>query len=218
MQIGGVLFDLDGTLVNTLGDIARAGDDTLASLGLPPVGQDAYAPLVGGGARDLMRKLLGPGRGHLLDEALRRYEARYAQDPISHTRLYEGIGEMLDGLVARGLKLAILSNKPHALTCAVAEHFLGAWPWMKVWGGGGTPYPLKPAPEAALALARELGLAPRACAFVGDTSADLKVAHAARMLPVGVTWGFRPREELTLHQPHALLDHPRELAPLLVGG
>jgi phosphoglycolate phosphatase len=201
-----------------LGDIARAGDGTLASLGLAPVGPDAYAPLVGGGARDLMRKLLGPGRGHLLDEALRRYEARYAQAPTAHARLYEGIGEALDALAARGLRLAILSNKPHALTRALADQLLGAWPWVEVWGGGGSPYPLKPAPDAALALARKLGLPPTRCAFVGDTSADLQTAHAAHMLAVGVTWGFRSRDELQRHHPHALLDHPRELPPLLVGG
>lgn len=130
-----------------------------------------------------------------------------------HTRTYPGIPQLLDQLTSRGLALAILSNKPHDFARDMARRFLAAWPFMDLRGAL-PDGPLKPDPAAALEMAATLGAPPEHTVFVGDSATDIKTALAAGMLPVGVSWGFRPAETLTAAGAHVVLDRPKELLSL----
>lgn len=217
MPIRAVIFDLDGTLLDTLADIAAAGNHALGELGRDPYPLDDYKWMVGEGADVLMQRAMpdvddvNPG---VIAEAVARFKAYYVEHPVDHSVLYPGMAELLNALVERGLPIAILSNKPHANTLLVADRLLTAWPWAIVMGHR-DDRPKKPDPTTALEIASELNLTPAECAFVGDTMTDMQTATHAGMLAVGVEWGFRDRAELTEHGADHIITHPTDLLPLL---
>jgi phosphoglycolate phosphatase len=210
LPVRAVLFDLDGTLVDSLEDIACALDLALDDHGVTRPSRELVRTWIGGGARNLVVHAVGEDRA---DAVLARFRAHYDAAPVVHTRLYAGLDAVLDRLVASHKQLAILSNKPHSLTVRIAEVLLARWPFAVVEGAR-PGVPLKPSPEPALAIARTLGVPPADCAFVGDSAIDLLTAQAAGMVPVAVSWGFRPRVELVTASPALLADTPADLAPL----
>jgi phosphoglycolate phosphatase len=165
---------------------------------------------IGGGARSLVARAAPAA---MVDAVLRRFEDRYAAAPVSRTILYDGISVVLDRLTAAHRVLAVLTNKPHAIALRVADELLARWPFAVVLGHRAGA-PLKPSPEAAWMVAAELGVPPEACALVGDAPTDVETARAAGMMPVAVTWGYRPRGELMAAQPALLADDPAELQSL----
>ena len=216
MAPAALLFDLDGTLLDTLHDLADAVNRALAAQGFPGHPVAAYRAFVGDGVAMLAERALPAGERS--SEAVARTVARlrdeYAHGWAGRTRVYPGVPGLLDELTARGLPLAVLSNKPHDFAVAMVAHFLGRWPFCAVRGqveGG----PRKPDPAAALELAATLGVAPAACAFVGDSAVDVHTARRAGMLAVGVTWGFREPDELRQAGAHHVIGAPGELLPLL---
>lgn len=211
-----VLFDLDGTLADTLADIAGAVNEVLAARELPPHPVPAYLGFVGEGAKRLIERALPADRQALVPDVLAEYHRAYAARLTQESRLYPGIAPMLDGLVAQGWTLAVLSNKQEAFTRAVARALLSAWPFQIVHGER-EGVPRKPDPTAALEIAQRLELSPARCAFVGDTPIDMKTAQAAGMFGVGATWGFRPREELLAAGAQGIIDRPEALLSLLDG-
>jgi phosphoglycolate phosphatase len=195
MRYAAALFDLDGTLVDSLEDIGRSVNHALGLLGLPGHPLGAYRGFVGEGVRHLLVRAAPAGTGpSALEALLGHYQAHYQAHLLAHTRPYPGVVEVLAACAARGQRLAVLSNKGHAFTGALVRGLLPGVPFAEVWGERPERFPRKPDPAAALALARELGVAPAACAFVGDTAVDVRTALAAGMTAVGVTWGFRPEE------------------------
>ncbi len=213
MVLSAAIFDLDGTLLDTLQDIADCMNRALRRNGLPVHPVDAYRTFVGNGVKVLARRVLPDDlrqddalAGRILGEMEEEYGAHWADS----SRLYAGIGGMLDGLVAAGARMAILSNKPHRFTRLIAERFFGAWPFDPVIGAreGG---PHKPDPQAALEIARVWGLAPERVLYAGDTDADMLTGRGAGMHTVGVLWGFRTREELERTGAEATIREPREL-------
>lgn len=211
----GVVFDLDGTLLDTLADIAHAMNAVLARRGWPVHPPDAYRYFVGDGVERLVERALPPGqqRSTVLAECVREVGREYAARWRAQTRPYDGIPELLAALEARGVRMAVLSNKPEAFAREMVEYFFGAGRLAPVRGAQ-PGLPPKPDPAAALAIARELGLPPDQLAHVGDTPVDIETAHAAGMLAVGATWGFRPAEELRRAGADVLVHQPRELLPL----
>lgn len=209
-----ILFDLDGTLVDSLDDITSALGLALAELGRPAPDRETVRTWVGAGSRDLIAQAVEPA---LVDRVLARFRAHYAAAPVVHTALYPGIAELLDAIVAQGAAIAVLSNKPHALTVAVAERLLARWPFQPVHGHR-EGVPLKPDPTAAIAISQALGHPPEACAFVGDSGIDVLTGRAAGMASIAVTWGFRPRAELEAAGPSALVETPHALARHLRSG
>jgi phosphoglycolate phosphatase len=191
----GVIFDLDGTLADSLEDIASAMNRTLEAHGFPVHPVSAYRTFVGEGVRKLVERALPPGTEQVRDAFVAAYQADYAEHLLDATRLFPGIPEVLDGLQRAGVPVGVLSNKPDAPTRRLVDALCGRWQFGAVVGER-PGIPRKPDPASALALADALGAPPESVAFVGDTSVDMLTARAASMRPVGVLWGFRPTEVL----------------------
>lgn len=192
---GGVIFDLDGTLADSLGDIASAMNRTLGAHGLPLHPVSAYRTFVGEGVRRLVERALPPGTEAMRDAFIAAYQADYAEHLLDETRLFAGIPEVLDRLQSAGVPVGVLSNKPDLPTRQLVDALCSRWEFRAVVGER-SGVPRKPDPSAALALADALAAPPESIAFVGDTSVDMLTARAAAMRPVGVLWGFRPQEVL----------------------
>lgn len=209
-----VLFDLDGTLTDTLADIAAAMNRALGLHGLPPFPVDDYRYLVGDGAKKLAERAVR-GRVDLQQAVLRDYQAYYETHNLVATRPYDGVPELLQALDSRGMRLCVLSNKPDADTRRVVRHFFPDVPFADVRGQR-EGVPVKPDPTAALDVARQLDIAPEAFLYLGDTAVDMRCARAAGMRPVGVLWGFRTAEELTASGAERLIQHPMALLDHLI--
>jgi len=211
-RLTGVLFDLDGTLLDTLQDLADSTNRCLASLGLPGHPVEAYRYFVGDGLANLALRVLPAERQDPASvEALKDlFNGDYHEHWADSTRPYEGIPALLDALSARGLPMAILSNKPHSFTVDMVAHFLSAWRFAAVFGARES-HSRKPDPAAALQIGQALGLAPGQMLYAGDTRTDMEPARNAGMFAVGVLWGFRPRAELLDSGAQALVAHPAEL-------
>ncbi len=209
-----LIFDLDGTLADSLEDIGGAMNDTLAERGRPPHPLDAYRHFVGEGIEVLVRRASQPKTDDELKRLVAEYRAHYAARADGHTHPYPGIPELLDGLTALGLPMAVLSNKRDDFTVALVQRVLPRWAFARVRGER-EGVPRKPDPTAALELARELGVAPAEVTFVGDTPIDVKTALSAGMRPVAVTWGFRSEEELKAAGASEVIHRPAELLGLL---
>lgn len=215
MSYKAVLFDLDGTLLDTLDDLANAGNRVLAARSLPVHPVTAYRYFVGDGIATLVERILPPelrSRDEIA-QTVAAFQREYAANWDEHSAPYQGIAEMLDALVAGGLRLAVLSNKPEDFTRLCVERLLAAWPFDPVFGQR-AGVPKKPDPAGALAAARELGLEPAEILYVGDTSIDMRTARAAAMDPVGVLWGFRDAAELQAAGAARLISDPAELVPI----
>ncbi len=209
-----VIFDLDGTLVDSLGDIASAMNEVLERHGFPSHPLPAYRRFVGDGMERLVRRALPPVDEETVARVLEDMRGTYARHALRTTRPYPGVPDLLDRLAARGVPFAVLTNKPHDAAVAMVRALLGRWRFAAVRGA--VPgRPRKPDPAGALEIARRLGVAPEGCLFVGDTPTDMATAGAAGMVPVGVLWGFRTEPELRGAGARFLLEQPLELPGLL---
>lgn len=204
----GVLFDLDGTLLNTLQDIAAAMNRALTRHGLAPYPAADYRFLVGNGAVKLAERVT-KNQPALRQAVYDDYMADYAAHSLVATAPYAGITGLLDELRARGLRLAVVSNKPEADTQRVIGHFFAHT--FDLVRGQRQDTPVKPDPAGPLAVAEALGIAPGDWLYLGDTSVDMICALAAGMQPVGVAWGFRPEDELWKSGARWVIHRPEEL-------
>lgn len=211
-MIKAVLFDLDGTLTYTLQDIADAMNRALRLHGLPEWTLDEYRYLVGDGAVTLSKRAVRD-RQELAESVRKEYQAYYETHTRVTSRPYEGIPEMLQGLAARGLKLAVFSNKPDADTKNVVSYYFPDIPWHVVRGQV-EGIPVKPDPMGALLAAEALEAQPEEILYLGDTATDMRCAVQAGMRPVGVLWGFREKAELLESGAQHLLAHPAEIFSL----
>lgn len=214
MRFDAVVFDLDGTLADTLGDIAAAMNYALVRNGLRERDPDEYRDLVGEGVTRLVERAVPSDRPELHGPVLADLRAHYGEHMLDSTRAYPEIPELLDRLGTRGLPLAVLSNKPQAATRRMVDRMFGEGRFAVVLGGR-DEVPLKPHPRALLEIVRHLGVEPGRCAYVGDTRTDMETAVTAGVLPVGAAWGFRDRRELVEHGARAVIDRPLEFLDLL---
>jgi len=211
MNYKAIIFDLDGTLLDTLKDLALSANTVLERRGYRGHSEDKYRYFVGEGIEVLVKKALPPeaaeheNLGEIVQEVKNEYGRRWAD----HTAPYPGIPELLDNLEEKGLPKAILSNKPHEFTIITVEALLPRWYFHAVQGI--SELPRKPDPAGAFRIADKLGLAPSEILYVGDTATDMKTAVAAGMYPVGVLWGFRTAQELLENGAQTLISHPEEL-------
>lgn len=190
-----VIFDLDGTLVDSRQDIAAAANAARAHVGLPPLPVERVASFVGDGARNLVARTLGPEHHALFEPALAEFFRFYGAHLVEATRPYPGIPALLQRL--DGAR-AVLTNKPGELARALCQR-LGLTPHLElIWGDGDVPL-RKPDPAGALALCARFGVEPGDARLVGDSKADAGAATAAAIPFVGVTWGFGSEAELRSH-------------------
>lgn len=218
-RFDGVLFDLDGTLLDTLRDLANSMNEVLANRGLPGHPVDAYRYFVGDGAATLVSRALPESLRHpdLIAECLAEYRAAYARHWDRTTQPYDGIAEMLDALRGAGATLGVLSNKPHDMTVACVDRFLSRCRFACVLGQRET-VARKPDPTGAYEAAHRMQLAPGAILYVGDTPTDMETARAAGMYAAGCTWGFRPESELRAHGAQAIMRHPSAIPAMFRNG
>jgi phosphoglycolate phosphatase len=212
-----VVFDMDGTLLDTLADLGDAMNRALAQRGFPVHPLDAYRYHVGSGAGQLVARALPAQvrnddalRALCLQDFLREYEAGWKVK----TGLYDGVPELLDALVARDIPMAVLTNKPQDFAELCMREFLARWNFSLTLGQM-PGVPVKPDPAGPRRVILHLGVQPGEILYLGDTDVDMLTAVNAGMFPVGVSWGFRGEDELRAAGAAAIIDHPMELMPFL---
>jgi len=212
MKYYAVIFDLDGTLLDTLGDLADSMNAVLKRSSLPVHDTDSYRYFVGKGFTNLVRKALpeafrtGENIAKYTDAAVKEYGERWD----NKTRPYEGIIDVLNSLYKLGVKMSVLSNKPHQFTLKVVAKFLPLDCFDCVFGER-EGVPKKPDPAGALEISRLMEIPPERFLYVGDSDTDMITAKSAGMYPIGVKWGFREPDELIRAGAKTILENPREL-------
>ena len=212
-MIKAVLFDLDGTLVNSIFDIAAAMNHALQALEQPTFSVEQYYKMVGNGMKNLCRRALAEDKQHLLEPLLAAYNARYLSHCCDETAVYDGVPALLEALSARGLRLAVITNKPQPQTEQVMALLPGA-PLQVVWGQQ-PPFAVKPDPAVYRHVCDLLGVTPEETAYCGDSDVDMLFAKAAGAKAIGCLWGFRSREELGAAGADAVAKVPTEILELL---
>ena len=204
------IFDMDGTLVDTLADLHDSVNEMLANYNFPLRTLDEVRQFVGNGARKLMIRSLPADKADFVDEALNFYNKCYARNCLNKIKPYSGIMELLTTLEAKKIPLGICTNKQHFAAVEIAEKILAPIKFSYV-SGDEPNLPRKPDPTRALAGAKLFSVAPNEVAYFGDTAIDIQTALNAGFLAVGVTWGFRPRSELIESGAKVIIDHPQEI-------
>ncbi len=215
-MIKAILFDLDGTLANTISALRAGINLTMDALGYPKSTDADVLAHINHGARQLIRLSLPAALQtdeDKVDEALALYNKMYEKTYMMTDRCYDGIPEVLTVLRDRGYRIGVVSNKQDAFTVLLCEQLLPAGVCLAARGQR-AGVPAKPDPAAPLAVAALLGAAPQECAFVGDTHVDVATAKNAGMLAVGVSWGYRPRAVLEEAGADRIIDRPEALLDL----
>jgi phosphoglycolate phosphatase len=216
MKFTGVVFDLDGTLVDSIEDLGDSMNHVLRSHDLPVHDYESYKYFVGKGVRNLVISSLPEERrkDNFVDLCLDQMVDHYEGNCLNKTKLYDGIEELLSVLKKDGFRMAVFSNKREALTTKVVDA-LFASEFFDLVVGARPELPKKPDPAGALLISNHLNLSPEKMVYLGDTNIDMKTANNAGMYAVGVSWGFRTREELEEAGAQVVIDHPDELTGIL---
>ena len=217
MQFKAVCFDLDGTLLDSLADLANCTNKILLKRGFPEHPEDAYRYFVGDGAKMLMTRVLPEEirNESLIEECRQDFETAYRECWDEQTVPYENIPELLNALYRRKLKLTVLSNKPHEFTLLAVNNLLPSWDFEMILGQReGVPH--KPDPAGMLEICEKLKIPSSSFMYLGDTATDMKTSVAAGCFSVGVLWGFRSEEELRDNGAKAIVKDPLDVLELLV--
>ena len=204
------IFDMDGTLVDTLADLHESVNEMLAHYNFPLRTLDEVKNFVGNGAKKLMIRSLPADKGNFVDEALKFYNKCYERNCLNKVAPYEGILDLLTTLESKKIPLGICTNKQHFAAVKIAEKTLAP---IKFGYGSGDELdkPRKPDPTRALIGAKLFCVEPAQVAYFGDTAVDIETALNAGFLAIGVTWGFRPRSELENSGAQIIIDYPTEI-------
>lgn len=210
MNYQGVIFDLDGTLVNSLDDLAISVNKVLTSYNLPVHNIESYKYRVGNGIRKLMQRSLPEDKQYLLDEALDKFKIIYAKHNLDHTAPYAGIVDLLKQLQVKKVKLGICTNKHDEAAKDIIKLLFGEEIFSEIIGDK-AGLKRKPDPSKVLLIAEKWGIKPNKIAYLGDSDVDMQTAKNANMLAVGVLWGFRPADELKNNGADVLIAKPLDL-------
>ena len=211
------IFDLDGTLLDTLEGIAYTTNLTLEAFGFAPIETEHYKVLVGDGAGKLIERVLeesGDTEHKLYDEMLELYHKNFALHCMYKLRPYDGIPELLAFLKENGIKIAVFSNKPHPRTLDNIFGIFGEGYFDHVQGQK-PDVERKPSPEGVYQVMEALGVEKADCLYVGDTNTDMMTGRNAGLDTAGVTWGFRCEEELRSYDPAYIVHHPSEIQDII---
>lgn len=214
-KIKAVIFDLDGTICNTLEDLGECTNRALADFDLPPHPIEDYRMIVGNGVDTQMKRAIGEEKytKELGDKVKEHFKRYYAQDYLKHTKPYEGMEEALDCLHEMGLMTAVFSNKPDEFAGKLCRELFGERFSMVV--GNRPNVPVKPNPSGLQPILKELGLKAEECVYCGDSCVDIDTGKNAGMKTIGAAWGFRGRKELEERGADAVTEQPNELPVLL---
>lgn len=217
MDYKAVIFDLDGTLLDTLEDIADSANAMLSRFGFPSHNLHTYQYFVGEGIEKLVLRALPQKKFEkdFIARCITLMREEYSKRWAAKTLLYPDVPDLLDFLTQQGFALAVLSNKPDDLTKKMAAFFLVKWRFSIIQGENPS-VPKKPDPSAALAIAKKINFPPQAFLFFGDSEIDMKTALAAGMYPVGVLWGFRTAEELLASGAKMLINNAGDLKNVII--
>jgi phosphoglycolate phosphatase len=216
VNIEAVIFDLDGTLLDTIEDIGDAANAMFEQYGLPLHSISASQNWAGTGVlKPIARALQDDYDPAQAQPYVATFREIYSNNLNRKTRLYEGFPELLTELAKRAIRLSVLSNKPDYLTKKIARFYLNLWPFHPVLGQR-DHVPRKPDPAAALEIAETLDIEPGRIMFVGDSDTDMNTARAAGMVPVGVTWGYGRMGDHSFEKEGACIDYPGELMSLII--
>ena len=211
-----IIFDMDGTLINSVDDIADAMNLVLKQNHFPVHSVNSYINWIGDGLKNLVTAALPQNyrQDVIIIKCFEEMKVAYSQVWMNKSRLYPGISELLTSLCERKIKIAVLSNKQHKFTQIIADKLLGEWSFDVVIGYR-EGYPRKPDPTSALEIARHLNLDPTCIMYMGDSASDIKTAINAGMYPVGVSWGYRSTDSLVESGAKKIIYHPLELLSLI---
>ena len=214
MEVSAVIFDLDGTLLNTICDIGDCMNCILRKYGMKERTYEEYTAFVCNGSKKLVERAAECSDNVLVEKMLEEYKEYYSKNYSVKTEPYEGISEVVESLLAKGFKLGVYSNKPDNIVKDLVNKF---FPDKFVAVRGQTAdVPVKPSPEGAFLVADEMGAVYKKCAFVGDSAEDLQTALNAGMVPVCVSWGYRTKEFLIKSGAEICVDSSRELLNLFL--
>lgn len=217
MKFSYVIFDLDGTLLDTLEDLADATNWVCAQHGWPAHGLEEYKSFVGNGAGKLLERVTPSAvelTRSLRDQLMTEFSERYTAHSANKTRAYEGMPQTLAGLKEAGVRMAVLTNKPHAAAGPIVERY-----YPGVFGtvqGALAGVPLKPDPAALLVLMEKLGARQEDTLFVGDSNVDIRTGKNGGLTACGVLWGFRTRAELEAEGADFVVERPEELKRIVL--
>lgn len=212
-MIKACIFDLDGTLTDTIESLTYSVGETLKEMGLPPITKEQCQSFVGNGARVLLDKSIraaGDSKALRLEEAMEIYGRIFDENCTYHVTPYEGVEEMLRGLKEKGIRLGVLSNKPHRQTVKVVREIFGE-DVFDFAQGQQEQVPRKPDPAGVLCLLEKMQAAREECLYVGDSEVDIQTGRNAGVRTISVTWGFRTREVLVAAGAGTIIDRPEEL-------
>lgn len=214
-MIKGIIFDLDGTLLNTIEDLANACNYSLSTLGYKTHEVEKYKTFVGNGRYKLIERMLPEGNRNVenIEKALKLFDYYYEKHMIDMTKPYEGIIDILDKLIDKEINIAVVSNKPHEFTTEVVKSYFGNR--FKVVYGHKKDTKEKPDPWAVIEVINEFNVNKEECLYVGDSEVDINTAKNAGVKSVGVEWGFRGRDELEKAGANYIIENPEEILGIL---
>ncbi|MSR94502.1 HAD-IIIA family hydrolase [Clostridiaceae bacterium 68-1-5] len=214
------IFDLDGTLANTLDSLAYSVEETLKAMELPAITREQCREFVGNGAKKLLELALEASRegaSKRLPEAMQIYEKIFDENCDYHAEVYEGMMDVVQTLHRQGIRLAVLTNKPDRQAKKVMKKLFPEGLFQKVWGQKET-MERKPSPEGISLLLEHFGVEKEACLYIGDSEVDIHTGRNAQVETLTATWGFRSRQELEKCGAITLVDHPKDILQFTGGG
>ena len=206
------IFDLDGTLINSLPTIAYYANLALSESGLEPIDEEKYRYFIGDGKKNLIHRALAyydRDTKEDFEKVIKSYDAHYEADTMYLTKAYDGVEELISFLKKRDTKIAICSNKPHNVVCDIAKLLFGDS--IDFVQGQKETVPIKPAPDSVFAIMQKLEVEKEDCIFIGDTNVDMQTAKNAGIKSIGVLWGFRDEAELKDAKADIIVSHPLEI-------
>lgn len=215
MKFKAVIFDLDGTLLNTLNDIVGSLNKVLRDFKFNTHSYDDYKYYVGNGAKILIDRVVPKDTSETLKEdILKRYLSTYEEHQYDKTCVYEGIEDLLFKLNKLEISISVLSNKPHNATVSVISHYFRMIEFQCVFGQR-PGIPIKPDKTSAIEISKIIGISPSEIIYLGDSDVDMKTAVSSGMFPVGALWGFRTKLELLENGAKKVIDHPLDLLEII---
>lgn len=217
-MIKACIFDLDGTVADTVTTIAHFGNAALNHFGLPAIDVEKYKIMAGNGASVLIRRMMDAVNApdELYEQVRVYYNTTYDNDFMYLTKPFDGIFCMLQRMKEAGIKTAVVSNKPDSTTCKVCEELFGTL--LDLARGGREGVPLKPNPQAIFETMEDLSVNSEECLYIGDTGTDMETGKNAGLYTIGVTWGFRGEDELKQFGADVIVSSPEDILAIALGG